>query len=373
MRKKNGSVWKPRYELTPSIVRALMEIEGARAVVDQLHLPPAAQAELRRRARLRSTHYSTRIEGNRLTLVETETVVEKKAATFQGRERDVREVRNYWNALLRVEQWAKEKRPLTQDLIQQLHALVEKGLRTKPSPYRDGQNSIRDVASGALVYLPPEALDVPVLMGALVAWTQNAVKQKLPPPLVAALVHYQFVTIHPYFDGNGRTARLLATFLLQRDGYGLNGYFSLEEYHARDLSGYYNALQTHPHHNYYEGRADSDITSWLEYFTNLLARVFTDAEAEARHFASNRQRQKSFAPRLSDPRSLRVIELFVAHQQITSRDVAQALGLSERMARVLLTQWVQEDWLEISEPSNRKRAYRLAVKYRQFVGNLSAM
>lgn len=373
MPKKQRLHWKPRYELNSLIVRALMEIEGARTIVEQLQLPLAAQVELRRRARLRSTHYSTRIEGNRLTLIETETVVEKKAATFHGRERDVREVRNYWNALLRVEQWAKEKRPLTQDLIKQLHALVEKGPREKPTPYRDGQNSIRDVASGALVYLPPEASDVPELMSALVEWSAGASQQKLPPPLVAALVHYQFVTIHPYFDGNGRTARLLATFILQRDGYGLNGYFSLEEYHARDLSSYYNALQTHPHHNYYEGRADSDVTPWLEYFTRILARVFTDAQTAAQQFALERQTRKPFELPSSDPRAKIVFELFIEQSQITSRDVAQALGLSERMARVLLTQWVQEDWLKIAEPSNRKRAYRLSATYRQFVGNLSAM
>ena len=55
----------------------------------------------------------------------------------------------------------------------------------------------------------------------------------LTTPLIAGLLHYQFVTIHPYYDGNGRTARLLATFMLHRGGYGLQGLFSLEEFHAR--------------------------------------------------------------------------------------------------------------------------------------------
>jgi Fic family protein len=72
-------------------------------------------------------------------------------------------------------------------------------------------------------------------MVALVDWVNTAAKDGVPVPLIAALVHYQFVTIHPYYDGNGRTARLLATFILHRGGYGLNGFFSLEEHHARDL------------------------------------------------------------------------------------------------------------------------------------------
>ena len=54
-------------------------------------------------------------------------------------------------------------------------------------------------------------------------------------PVVVALAHYQFATIHPYFDGNGRTARLLTTLILHRSGYGLNGIYSLEEYYAQNL------------------------------------------------------------------------------------------------------------------------------------------
>ena len=69
--------WHPRFSFSPAIVRALLEIESARAAVEHTPVPPGAAEELRRRARLRSTHYSTRIEGNRLTLAEAEEVIEK--------------------------------------------------------------------------------------------------------------------------------------------------------------------------------------------------------------------------------------------------------------------------------------------------------
>ena len=254
------SIWQPRYTLTSGIARGLMVIEAARAVVENTPLPPAIEAELRHRARVRSTHYSTRIEGNRLTLAQAEEVVAKRKAHFHGRERDVREVRNYWNALMRMEEWAARKAPLTEDLIRRLHALVEKGPRARPSAYRDGQNVIRDSGTNAIIYLPPEAKDVPILMTSLVAWFQHAEKTQLPVPIAAGLAHYQFVTIHPYYDGNGRTARLLATFILCRVGYGLHGFFSLEEHHAKGLEAYYRSLAVHPHHNYYEGRAEADLT-----------------------------------------------------------------------------------------------------------------
>src|SRR3954449_2430029 len=147
--------WQPRYTLTPAMARRLMEVGAARAAVEQIPLPPAVVSEMRNRARLRATHYSTRIEGNRLTLAEAEQVVGGRRVRLHGRERDAGEVRSYWRALLKVEEWAARSAELTEALIQRLHALVE-GHR-KPSVYRDGQNTIRDSETGALVYLPPEA------------------------------------------------------------------------------------------------------------------------------------------------------------------------------------------------------------------------
>jgi Fic family protein len=369
---KADAVWQPHYTLTPAIVRGLMEIEAARAVVAHTPLPPAAEAELRRRARIRSTHYSTQIEGNRLTLAEAEQVIAGQPIPVLGRERDIREVRHYWNAFLRVEEQAARRAPLTQELIRRLHAWVERGPRARPTPYREGQNVIRDAVTGRIVYLPPEAADVPRLMRALVEWVARAEKEALPVPLIAALAHYQFVTIHPYYDGNGRTARLLATFILHRGSYGLHGIFSLEEYHARDLPAYYRALAVHPHHNYTKGRAHADLTPWLEYFISTLSRVFTVARDEALRVAATGVPAEPEELRRLDPRARAVLALFVRTEQLTAADVAHVLGLSPRMARELLRDWVEAGWLEIADPSRRARAYRLSASYRQFVGGSSA-
>lgn len=333
MRSEIKPLWLPRYTLTTAIARALMEIEAARAVVEHTPLTPAAEEQLRRRARIRSTHYSTRIEGNRLTLDEAEQVIEGKKAQFHGRERDISEVKNYWNTLLRVEEWAAKKKPLTEETIKKLHALMD----------------------------------------TLIEWVKNAEKQGLPVPLIAGLVHYQFVTIHPYYDGNGRTARLLATFILHRGGYGLNGYFSLEEHHAQDLEGYYRSLAIHPHHNYYEGRADADLTPWLEYFIKTLADVFTSAKDEALRYSRQGVPAEPAELRRLDHRARTVLALFSKTEQINSSQVAVTLGLSERMTRLLLKTWVKDGWLVIANPSNRNRSYGLSAIYRQYIDSLSAM
>ncbi|BAF60635.1 uncharacterized conserved protein [Pelotomaculum thermopropionicum SI] len=364
--------WQPRYTITPAIARFLMEIEAAKAVVEHTPLPPWVENKLREKARVRASHYSTYIEGNRLTFEEAESVIKDEKASVQGREHDAGEVRNYWNALLRVEEWAAQKAPLTEDLIRKLHAAVMKGRRAKPTPYRDGQNVIRDASTGAIVYMPPEAKDVPALMGEMVAWNSQAERENLPVPLIAALVHYQFVTIHPFYDGNGRTARLLATFVLHKGGYGLNGFFSLEEQHARDLKAYYQAIAVHPHHNYYMGRAEADLTPWLEYFLALTARVFIEAKDEALKLAEKRVPAEPEQVRLLDRRARIVFGLFANNETIGAKDVAAALGLSERMARELLREWAGQGWLIPEGHSRKGRRYTLAAIYRQFIGNLSA-
>jgi Fic family protein len=135
-----------RYTFTPAIVRDLMEIEAARQAVQLTVLPPSIAEVLRQGARLRATHYSTRIEDNRLTLAEAEEAV-LAGRRFPGRERDVREVQNYYRALQQVKEWAARQTPITEELIGRLHALIFAGGRARPSPYRDGQNVIRDLAT----------------------------------------------------------------------------------------------------------------------------------------------------------------------------------------------------------------------------------
>jgi Fic family protein len=367
------SIWTPKYIITSALARGLMQIEAARALVDHTPLSPAAETELRSHARVRAAHFSTFIEGNRLTLEESGEVIADERVEISGRERDVSEVRNYWNALLRVEDWARNKKPLTEELIKRLHALVENGPRAKPSPYREGQNAIKNSVTGALIYLPPEAKDIASLMASLVAWANEAEKSGLPVPLIAGLVHYQFVTIHPYYDGNGRTARLLATFILHKGGYGLGGFFSLEEHYARDLQGYYRALTTHPHHNYYFGRSEADLTPWLEYFISSLAEIFEAVRQKAQMCGAKSPRAESEALRHLDHRARVVLGIFAGKETITASEVAEELGLSERMARNLLKDWVEDGWLEVSNPSRRARSYGLKALYRQYIGSLSAM
>jgi Fic family protein len=360
-----------RYTFTSAIVRDLMAIEAARQAVRLTVLPPLVVERLRQTARLRSTHYSTRIEGNRLTLDEATQVV-LGGRRFPDRLRDTLEVQNYYRALQQVEAWAEQHTPISEELIRKLHALIFKGPRSRPTLYRDGQNVIREATTGAIVYLPPEASDVPILMQELIQWIAKAEREQLPAPVIAGLVHYQFVTIHPFYDGNGRTARALATLILYKHGYDLGRFYSLEEVYIADLLAYYASLQTHPHHNYYEGRATTDVTDWLDYFLHSMAVVFERVAIEVRTAVEQPATNEPLALQQLDRRARTILGLFTRQETITSADIAHVLGLAQRTGRDLATTWVAVGWLEMTDPARKSRRYRLSAEYRQFIGGLTA-
>ncbi len=355
----------PNFKFTAKTASALMRIEGAKQAIQLLPVTPAVLAALRQSARLYSTHYSTMIEGNRLTREQVSKVVQRQEH-FPGRQRDEKEVLGYYAAVEKVEQLAAAEDSITETHIQTLHALVMAGGTTKikPSPYRDGQNVIRDSRSKSIVYLPPEAKDVPVLMRDLLAWIGVSERQGVPCPVRAGIAHYQFATIHPYFDGNGSTARLLTTLILHLGHYDLKGLYSLEEYYARNLAAYYDALTVGPSHNYYLGRADADVTKWVEYFCQGMADSFETVRKRAQEAEGAGARDFSPMLRRLDPRQRKALALFRESDLITSRHLQTLFGISQRGARYLLSAWTRAGFLVITDPAKKSRKYRLAAAFR---------
>jgi Fic family protein len=322
---------------------------------------------LRESARLLSTHYSTQIEGNRLTLPEVKQVIAGHGG-FPGRERDEKEVLNYYKAADKAEALAAIKRPLKEEDIQLLHGLTFEG-RPKPTPYRDGQNVIRDGRDGHIVYMPPEAKEVSPLMKDLVRWINLTIAEKqVPSPVIAALTHYQFATIHPYYDGNGRTARLLATLILHRCGYGLKGIFSLEEYYAKNLEAYYEALTVGPSHNYHLGRAEADVSHFVQYFCEGMADAFAKIQARTEKMeAPFDEGLNEKVLRELRPLQRTVLGLFQKSQVVTSKEIAAYLGIPPRQGTIQCVTWVTEGFLILADSSKKARTYRLADRWERLI------
>ena len=163
------NMFDPNFKLSKKLLSSLTKIESLKQEIENLPITPSVLKSLRESARLLSTHYSTMIEGNRLTQEQVVAVI-TTAEHFLGRERDEKEVLGYYAALNELEKWVAQKTNLNARLLAKLHALVmsEGKKRIKSTPYRDGQNVIKDSSTRKIVYLPPEAKDVPNLMDEMI-------------------------------------------------------------------------------------------------------------------------------------------------------------------------------------------------------------
>ncbi len=359
-------MYQPKYSITNKITKALMQIEAVKENIKGLPITPEVLKSLRHTAHLQSTHFSTMIEGNRLTQKEVQEVIEENQR-IPERERDEKEVLGYFTALDEIEKIALKKSIITENLIKKIHAVIMEGGRKKvvPTKYRDGQNVIKNSDDNSIVYMPPEAKDVPKLMKELVDWIIKSKQEEVASPIRAGIVHYQYATIHPYYDGNGRTARLLATLILHLEDYDLKGIYSLEEYYAQDLMGYYTALDLGETHNYYYGRNEADITLWIEYFCEGMAKSFEKVKKKALEAQGMDLTDKGTLLRELDARQRKVLDLFQTTKYVTTGDIANYLGLGERNTRKIVGNWVNEDFLIILDPSKKARKYQLAMRYRK--------
>ncbi|MCB1110632.1 MAG: Fic family protein [Chlamydiia bacterium] len=352
----------PNFTITPKIAKGLMRIEAAQEKSAYLPLTPQIMASLRESAKLVTTHYSTMIEGNRLSTKEVEEVLKHKGH-FPGRERDEQEVKGYYAALAFLETLVARGEKVSEKAVKKFHALVMN--INGETPYREGQNVIRESQTGAIVYMPPEAKDVAGLMKGLIDWIHTS--SELPCPIVAAITHYQFATIHPYYDGNGRTARLLTTLVLHLGGYDLKGLYSLEEYYARNLLNYYHAISIGPSHNYYLGRAEAEITPWVEYFIEGMALSFEKVIEQME--GSKHEKDDSKLLRELDPKKRKILELFEDYAVITSKQIGHFYGFKPSTSSQLCRQWVKEGFIEIVDPSRKARKYQLSKKYKKLISN----
>jgi Fic family protein len=158
-------------------------------------------------------------------------------------------------------------------LILDVQKFVEKGASKEKIGLRGAMPpgvlfAVYDSKTGAPDYIPPEYCDITKLLDELVEYVNTTDDH---PLIVAAVVHYQLVTIHPFEDGNGRTARLLSGYIMDINGYGFNGIGSLEEYFAYDIDEYYESIQMGLPALYYSGRDNPPHPEiWINYFLRMV-------------------------------------------------------------------------------------------------------
>jgi Fic family protein len=256
--------FNPKFTITPKINKALVEIERVRGFLDAVKLKDDWIADMQRKTLILESHHSTHIEGTALNLEQAKDILEGKKVKGVSRD-DEKELLNYKKAMDFISKYLGKNDPITEGVIRELHKITVNAVRggqAEPGSYRKIQNYVVNSRTKEVIYTPPAPLEIPHLMREFLDWINDNMEE-VSPVLTSAIVQFQFVHIHPFIDGNGRTARLLSTLILYKTGYDFKRLFTISEYYDKDRPAYYNAIQS-------VRKNKMDMTVWLEYFVGGL-------------------------------------------------------------------------------------------------------
>ena len=261
-------MFTPKFSWPFELKYNLEEIDRLRYRIERTLIMPKHEEWLRREAFIRTAYSSTMVENQTITEEEAENAAKPYPGYDLPTERP--DVKNYARALAFVD--FLSDMPLTdipvfnESTIMQIHWQLMHGIHEShiiPGKFRTSPNWIED--QGVRVYEPPMHIDVPIFMREFSEWL--SAEQDFSTVIKAGIAHLHLVAIHPFVDGNGRTARLLALLLLQCSNYGFRKLMSIDTYYQRNRTEYIDALrrslgkQFHP---------DYDSTEWLMFFTKSI-------------------------------------------------------------------------------------------------------
>ncbi len=313
------------FRYTNTIVKNLTHIAGAQAVIANAPLIPKWQVSLRREALIQSAHSSTAIEGNPLTLDEVSDLAAGREIMVNRK--DKQEVLNYLEALERIPDFA-EKSPLKKSDLLKIHKLVVKDTLDHTDDegiYRNRQVVVRNRVTGQITFKPPETEDVPRLVDDFLKWFKSADAVELDPVLHAGITHYEIARIHPFIDGNGRTARIMGSLVFYIRGFDVKRFFALDDYYDNDRKSYYDALKT-------VDLKTRDTTTWLEYFSEGIAVSVEAIRKRVIGLSKDIKILKQKGQIALTDRQMRIVERIVNNGSISNREIREMFNLSNRGA-----------------------------------------
>jgi Fic family protein len=320
--------FKPCYTITDKILNNISRIMAGREIIEHSRIIPKWELSLRKEAQLHSAHSSTSIEGNRLSLEQVRALAERKDVIASAK--DKQEVINYLKALDSIPAYAK-KGPIGTNLFLRIHKTITESTLHKATDcgvFRDRQVFVgKRVFDGTgfrevIEYMPPETKDVPLLVNDFLGWLNSPGAADINPVILAGIAHYEVARIHPFIDGNGRTARLLAALILYKSGFDHRRFFALDDYYDQNRLLYYAALKTAQQNK-------GDITKWLEYFTDgVLHSINKLKETIVKLGFSGKVNGK--AQLELTPRQIKILENVRAKGKISNQDLRSMFNVSRQ-------------------------------------------
>jgi len=328
-------MFKPNFKITNKIINHIADISAARELILNAPLLPQWEVKLRKEAIVKMAHHSTSIEGNPLTLEQVMNLLAGKE--IAAWEKDKREVLNYVKVLEYIDRLGEEGvKHISEKIILKIHQLTTEGILSEGQSgcYRNVPVAVVD-GYRRVIFQPPTKNKVPDLMKDFVSWLNSNQAHELYPVLLSGISHYEFVRIHPFVDGNGRTARALATLILYLKGFDTKRFFALDDYYNEDRGRYYAALQT-------VDKKTLDITLWLEYFCEGVALSMNRVKDAVLELSFDRRAKEKRGQIFLDERQRKVLKHLQTNSRISISEIQEMFNISREMAnrviRVLLEQ-----------------------------------
>ena len=337
-------MYRPIFTITDEILTRIAQIEGLRGAANNYKILPEREAFVRRRATIEATHSSTSIEGNPLNYKQVEKTLSSRSKLNKTQYAEI-EVKNYQKTLQWISRRSRNSEKLTLQDILAIHSLITSRLldKTRSGKLRRYPVYIEN-QDGEIVYDGPEAKIVEKELIELLDWL-NSDDNQTHPIIIAGILHYMLVSIHPFADGNGRTARATVSLYLSLTDYDFHESLVLDSYYAVDRRAYYDALSASQKKNYHNAK-NADLTPWLDYFTEGF---LSSAEVLSVELQTLAAVHSSITPK-KIPREESDILSYVA--QFGSVDLSEAMEIlpeaSKRTVQRKLKELVTDGYLEMS-------------------------
>lgn len=298
---------------------------------------------------LKEANTSSRIEGTRTEIGEA--LMQQKDIIPEKRD-DWQEVQNYVKAMnFAIKQLVNL--PLSNRLLKDTHKILLDNSRGKyklPGEFRKSQNWIGGSNLIDAVYVPPHNNILADLMSDLENFWHNE-ELRIPHLIKVAISHYQFETIHPFLDGNGRIGRLLITLYLVNFNLLSKPSLYLSEYFETYRSSYFDALS--------RVRESNDIIHWIKFFLNAIIHTSEKGKKTFEEILKLRQETDDFI--IKSGRAAENLKLIVNHFYIkpvlTVKEISSEIQLSERTTRNLITELLSKNIIAESTGNKRNRIF----------------
>ena len=312
-------MFKPKYDITEYFLSLIEKAGKLSAKIEETGVRLPVLAGLQKEALDRNVHASTSIEGNVLNLAQVAALNDKRGVTAAARQK--LEVENYTAAMRWILGNCKEA--ITIERIFKLHETIGRDLLSadKTGVFKSKQNYVVD-GNNLIVYAPPEPHDCPHMMDELLTWINS--KEQVHPVIRSAIAHHQFVSIHPFSDGNGRMARVLAQWILYSNDFDPHHVIALDEFYAADRQRYYDKIQQ-------TRELDYDFTFWIEYVAEGVVSTMETVYARLSAFSTN-----SSEPVNLTPRQEILIGLLRDHGQLDSNRLCELMNINRARVNQLI-------------------------------------